>query len=58
MSEIQDLKELRIWEKGMSIAEKCYSLTNLILCVVIHYPLTTDSCYKRSLYQQILLYII
>jgi hypothetical protein len=20
-------KELRIWEKGMSIAEKCYSLT-------------------------------
>jgi four helix bundle protein len=27
MSEIKDFKDLRIWEKGMSIAEKCYSLT-------------------------------
>ena len=27
MSEIKDFKELRIWEKGMIIAEKCYSLT-------------------------------
>jgi hypothetical protein len=31
MSEIQDFKELRIREKGMSIAEKCYSLYNYSL---------------------------
>ncbi len=27
MSEIKDFKDLKIWEKGMIIAEKCYSLT-------------------------------
>jgi len=31
MSEIKDFKELRIWEKGMIIAEKCYSLTKQFL---------------------------
>lgn len=24
MSEINDFKDLRIWQKGMEIAEKCY----------------------------------
>ncbi len=27
MSDINDFKELRIWQKGMDIAEKCYFLT-------------------------------
>ncbi len=27
MSEIKDFKDLKIWEKGMRIAENCYSLT-------------------------------
>ena len=27
MSEIKDFKDLKIWEKGMIIAERCYSLT-------------------------------
>jgi hypothetical protein len=26
MSEINDFKDLRIWQKGMDIAEKCYFL--------------------------------
>ncbi len=29
MSDINDFKELRIWQKGMDIAEKCYFLTKL-----------------------------
>jgi hypothetical protein len=29
MSEINDFKDLIIWQKGMDIAEKCYFLTNL-----------------------------
>jgi len=29
MTEINDFKDLRIWQKGMEIAEKCYFLTNL-----------------------------
>jgi four helix bundle protein len=27
MSDIKDFKDLRIWQKGMDIAEKCYLLT-------------------------------
>ncbi|MBV6627767.1 MAG: four helix bundle protein [Rivularia sp. (in: Bacteria)] len=27
MSEINDFKDLKIWQKGMDIAEKCYFLT-------------------------------
>ncbi len=27
MSDIKDFKDLKIWEKGMIIAEKCYSIT-------------------------------
>jgi four helix bundle protein len=27
MSEINDYKDLKIWQKGMDIAEKCYELT-------------------------------
>ncbi|MCW5313069.1 four helix bundle protein [Nostoc sp. KVJ3] len=27
MSEINDFKDLKIWQKGMDIAEKCYLLT-------------------------------
>ena len=27
MSDIKDFKDLKIWEKGMLIAEKCYSIT-------------------------------
>ena len=27
MSDINDFKDLRIWQKGMDIAEKCYFLT-------------------------------
>ena len=27
MSDIKDFKDLKIWEKGMIIAEKCYLLT-------------------------------
>jgi four helix bundle protein len=27
MSEIHDFKDLKIWQKGMDIAEKCYFLT-------------------------------
>ncbi|MGB7377122.1 MAG: four helix bundle protein [Rivularia sp. (in: cyanobacteria)] len=29
MSQITDFKHLRIWQKGMDIAEKCYFLTKL-----------------------------
>ncbi|MFP4409980.1 four helix bundle protein [Coleofasciculus sp.] len=29
MSEIKDFKDLKIWEKGMRIAQKCYSLTKI-----------------------------
>ncbi|BAZ71043.1 S23 ribosomal protein (plasmid) [Fischerella sp. NIES-4106] len=29
MSEINDFKDLKIWQKGMDIAEKCYFLTKL-----------------------------
>ena len=29
MSEINDFKDLKIWQKGMDIAEKCYFLTRL-----------------------------
>lgn len=29
MSDINDFKDLRIWQKGMDIAEKCYFLTKL-----------------------------
>jgi four helix bundle protein len=29
MSDINDFKDLRIWQKGMDIAEKCYFLTRL-----------------------------
>lgn len=29
MSDINDFKDLRIWQKGISIAEKCYFLTRL-----------------------------
>ncbi len=29
MSEVRDFKELRIWQKGMDIAEKCYLLTKI-----------------------------
>jgi len=29
MSEINDFKDLQIWQKGMDIAEKCYFLTQL-----------------------------
>ncbi len=29
MSEIKDFKDLKIWEKGMMIAEMCYSLTKI-----------------------------
>jgi four helix bundle protein len=29
MSDINDFKDLRIWQKGMDIAEKCYLLTKL-----------------------------
>ena len=28
-SEINDFKDLRIWKKGIDIAEKCYFLTKL-----------------------------
>ena len=28
MSEINDFKDLRIWQKGMEIAEKCYFLAS------------------------------
>ncbi|MEC4819645.1 MAG: four helix bundle protein [Scytonema sp. PMC 1069.18] len=27
MAEIHDFKDLKIWQKGMDIAEKCYFLT-------------------------------
>ncbi|MGK7872493.1 MAG: four helix bundle protein [Xenococcaceae cyanobacterium] len=27
MSEIQSYRDLKIWQKGMDIAEKCYYLT-------------------------------
>ncbi|MBR8840638.1 MAG: four helix bundle protein [Stigonema ocellatum SAG 48.90 = DSM 106950] len=27
MAEINDFKDLKIWQKGMDIAEKCYFLT-------------------------------
>ncbi len=27
MSDIHDFKDLKIWQKGMDIAEKCYFLT-------------------------------
>ncbi|NEP04959.1 MAG: four helix bundle protein [Okeania sp. SIO2G4] len=30
MSDIKDFKDLKIWEKGMIIAEKCYLLTKKI----------------------------
>jgi hypothetical protein len=29
MSEINDFKDLKIWQKGIDIAEKCYFLTKL-----------------------------
>ena len=29
MSDINDFKDLRIWQKGMDIAEKCYFLTKV-----------------------------
>ena len=29
MSDINDFKDLMIWQKGMDIAEKCYFLTKL-----------------------------
>lgn len=29
MSEIHDFKDLKIWQKGMDIAEKCYFLTKV-----------------------------
>ena len=29
MSEINDFKDLKIWQKGMDIAEKCYFLTKI-----------------------------
>ncbi|MEH1935696.1 MAG: four helix bundle protein [Nostoc sp.] len=29
MSDINDFKDLKIWQKGMDIAEKCYFLTKL-----------------------------
>ena len=29
MSDIHDFKDLKIWQKGMDIAEKCYFLTKL-----------------------------
>jgi hypothetical protein len=29
MSDISDFKDLKIWQKGMDIAEKCYFLTKL-----------------------------
>lgn len=29
MSNINDFKDLRIWQKGMEIAEKCYFITQL-----------------------------
>ena len=29
MTEINDFKELKIWQKGMEITEKCYFLTKL-----------------------------
>lgn len=29
MSDINDFKDLRIWQKGMDIAEQCYFLTKL-----------------------------
>ena len=30
MSDINDFKDLRIWQKGMDIAEKCYFLTQVL----------------------------
>jgi 23S rRNA-intervening sequence protein len=29
MSDINDFKDLRIWQKGMDIPDKCYLLTKL-----------------------------
>ncbi|MGB3512301.1 MAG: four helix bundle protein [Microcoleaceae cyanobacterium] len=42
MSEIKDFKDLKIWEKGMQIAVKCYSLTK-------NFPKKTNRLYKYIL---------